>query len=200
MDVLLLETDVDRGHDVAGCLTVAGHRVWRCHHDGDPAFPCRALATGTCPIDDPGIDVAVTVRKPHAVDPTPTEDGVACALRARVPLVVVTEGENPFRDYARAVVTGDATATCEEVLAAPSPRHSSVASAALGEALARHAPPAASAVPEATVHRDSAGLRVQLDGLDHLDTRTRGMIVTRVVAALRAFDRAAPSIDVATSG
>lgn len=174
--------------------------MWRCHDRCDPAFPCRALTTGKCPIDDPGIDVAVTVRKPHAVDPTPTEDGVSCALRASLPVVVATEGENPFHEFATAVVAeADVVDECERVLAAPSPRHSSVASAALGDALARQAPPdAAGPAPDATVRRDAAGLRVTLTGLDHLDSRTRGMVVTRVVAALRAFDRAAPTIDVSS--
>lgn len=200
MDVLLLETDVDRGHDVAGHLAVAGHRVWRCHDHGAPAFPCRALTTGTCPVEDPGVDVAVTVRRPYAVDPTPTEDGVSCALRARIPVVVATAGENPFGEYAAAVIAdADVVDECERLLAAPSPRHSAVASEALGRALARHAPPTASGPPSAaTVYRSAAGLRVELDGLAHLDGRTRGMVVTRVVAALRAFDQAAPTIDVAT--
>ena len=202
MDVLLVETDLDRAHDVAGRLAVAGHRVWRCHdHDG-PAFPCRAITTGTCPVEDPGVDIAVTVRKAHAVDPRPAEDGVACALRAHIPVVVATDGENPFGELAAAVVTqSDVVDECERLLAAPAPRHSAIASEALGRALARHASSDASGTePEATVRRSAAGLRVELGGLARLDGRTRGMVVTRVVAALRAFDRCAPTIDVVTTG
>jgi hypothetical protein len=198
MDVLMLETDLDRAHAAACKLVAQGHRVWRCHDRGATAFPCRALAGARpCPLDTPGVDVVVTVRKQHCVDPSPYEDGVSCALRARVPLVVVADqGENPFDEYAEEVVADDVTEACERVLARPSPVHTTIATDTLRSALRRRA--RTDSMPTATVHRTAAGLQVAVDGLGRLDRRTSGLVVSEVVAALRAFDRHAPAIDVSS--
>lgn len=198
MDVLVLETDQDRAHAAACKLVAQGHHVWRCHDRGAAAFPCRALAGARpCPLDTPGVDVVVTVRKQRGVDPSPYEDGVSCALRARVPLVVVTDhGANPFDEYAEEVVAGDVTEACERVLARPSPTHTSVATDTLRSALRRRA--RTDSMPTATVHRTAAGLQVAVDGLERLDRRTAGLVVAEVGAALRAFDRDAPTIDVSS--
>src|SRR4026207_367157 len=54
-----------------------------------PLFPCSALTTG-CPLEDPdGVDAAVVVRTPTEPDQTVSEMGVTCALRVRVPVIVV---------------------------------------------------------------------------------------------------------------
>ncbi len=106
-------------------LTKAGHRVFRCHEPGKPEFPCRALAgDGPCPLSDPGVDVAVTVRTHPDTRPTVREDGVACALRAHVPLVVAGRVMlNPYEEWADEVVEdGDVVAACERVVSAPSRR------------------------------------------------------------------------------
>lgn len=68
-------------------LVAAGHRVHRCHDPGAPTFPCRGIDDPSkCPLDGP-LDVALLVR--HHIHPHPSvlEDGVACAIRAGVPLV-----------------------------------------------------------------------------------------------------------------
>ncbi len=116
MDVLVLETEPGSADWTTDELTDRGHRVSRCHEPGRPAFPCRALeGQGPCPLSDPGIDVAVTVRAHPGTRPSPREDGVACALRARVPVVVAgrvaRHGAVPDRPAAStrssgAVVTG----------------------------------------------------------------------------------------------
>jgi hypothetical protein len=102
MDVLMLETEPGAADSAIEELGDRGHHVFRGHEPGSPAFPCRALeGRGPCPLADPGIDVAVTVRDHPGTRPSLFEDGVACALRARVPLVVAGRATlNPYEDWA----------------------------------------------------------------------------------------------------
>ena len=100
-------------------LERAGHRVHRCHDAGEPAFPCRGIADAAdCPLDGP-IDVVLVVR-PH-VHPNPSvlEDGVACAIRAGVP--VVEDGSSildPFAPWVTSRVgDGSVTEACEQAAA-----------------------------------------------------------------------------------
>jgi hypothetical protein len=198
MDVLVLESERGAADSTAEQLEQGGHRVFRCHEPGAPVFPCRALAgEGPCPLADPGIDVAVTVRTHPDVQPSLREDGVACALRARVPLVVAGDDiVNPYEEWAAEVVRdGDVVGACERVLAAPSGDHSEVATDSLREALQRRAGSVGHA--DAVVWRDHERLRVRLEGVEGIDDSVRGIIAADVTAALRAFDSAIPKIDVA---
>src|ERR687897_2250511 len=123
MDVLVLETHPGASDSAIDELTDRGHRVSRCHQRGRPAFPCRALeGREPCPLADPGIDVAVTIRAHPGTRPALSEDGVACALRARVPLVVGGRvAFNPYEEWADEVVEdGDVVGACEWVVGAPS--------------------------------------------------------------------------------
>jgi hypothetical protein len=200
MDVLMLESDPGAADAVVQELEEGGHRVFRCHEPGAAVFPCRALAgEGPCPLADPGIDVAVTVRAHADPHPSPREDGVACALRARVPLVVAgNDILNPYDEWAADVVPdGDVVGACERVLAAPSGDHSEVATDALREALQRRTGSTGNA--DALVWRDHRRLRVSLEGAEGLDDSVRGIVAADVAAALRAFDPVIPKIDIAFS-
>jgi hypothetical protein len=200
MDVLMLESEPNAADVAVKQLTEAGHRVSRCHEPGAAVFPCRALASeGPCPLAAPGIDVAVTVRAHPDVQPSPREDGVACALRARVPLVVAGDVTiSPYEEWAAEVVEdGDIVGACERVLACPSGDHSEVATDALREALQRRAGAAGHA--DALVWRDRERLRVRLEGVRDLDASARGIVAADVAAALRAFDPAIPKIDISFS-
>lgn len=86
LDVLLLESPPGTTTGGAAAqLMEAGHRIHRCHDDGDTSVPCKALADpGACPLDD-SIDVALLVRTHPA--PATLEDGLTCAIRAGVPVV-----------------------------------------------------------------------------------------------------------------
>ena len=197
MDVLVLESEPGSADWAIDELTDRGHRVSRCHERGRPAFPCRALAgEGSCPLSDPGIDVAVTVRAHPGTRPAPREDGVACALRARVPLVVAGRvAFNPYEEWADEVVEdGDVVGACERVAVAPSRAHTHVAQTALREALRRRAGSAVCA--DAVVFRNRLGLRVGLEGVDRLDRKIRGLVAAEVAAALRKFDAQTPRIDI----
>ena len=90
MDVLVLESESGAADATIEKLTNGGHRIFRCHEPGKPEFPCRALAgEGPCPLSDPGVDVAVTVRARPDMRPTLREDGAcvrvagACSPRCR---------------------------------------------------------------------------------------------------------------------
>lgn len=110
--VLVLESHDGVADAVARKLEDAGHRLFRCHETGAANFPCAALAEGgTCPLDA-GIDVAVTARA-RAPWPTAREDGVACALRAGVPVVEVNDGTpSPFLGRTRPECA-DVVTSCE---------------------------------------------------------------------------------------
>jgi hypothetical protein len=195
--VLALETEPGAADAAIEELTARRHQVSRCHDPGRPSFPCRALeGRGPCPLADPGIDVAVTVRDHPGTLPSLGEDGVSCALRARVPLVVAGRvARNPYEDWADEVVEdGDMAGACERVVAAPTRAHTHVAQLALRDVLRRRAGSAAGA--EAAVWRDRRRLRVRLSGVDHLDGSVRGLIAAEVATALRDFDSHAPGIDI----
>jgi hypothetical protein len=200
MNALVLETEPNAADATIQQLTDAGHRVFRCHEPGKPEFPCRALAgDGPCPLNEPGVDVAVTVRAYPDARPTLREDGVACALRTHVPLVVAGRVMlNPYEEWADEVVEhGDVVAACERVVSAPSRDHSEVARDAFREAVRRRAGSAGDA--DALVWRDGRRLRVQLDGVEDLDDSVRGIAAADVAAALRAFDAHIPKIDISFS-
>jgi hypothetical protein len=200
MNALVLETEPNAADATIQQLTNAGHRVFRCHEPVKPEFPCRALAgEGPCPLSDPGVDVAVTVRTHPDTRPTLREDGVACALRAHVPLVVAGRiMVNPYEEWADEVVeNGDVVAACERVVSALSRDHSEVARDALREAVRRRAGFAGDA--DALVWRDGRRLRVQLYGVEDLDESVRGMVAADVAGALRAFDAHVPKIDISFS-
>jgi hypothetical protein len=197
MDVLVLETESNASDSVIEELTARRHHVSRCHEPDRPSFPCRALGgNGPCPLADPGIDVAVTVRASSGTHPAPREDGVACALRARVPLVVAGRvTRNPYEEWADEVVdNGDVVGACERVAAAPSQVHSRVARDAFRNSLQRRASSADGA--DVVVWRGRSGLDVRLEGVQQLDQTVRGVVVSEVAAALRAFDPHTPAIDI----
>ena len=200
MDVLVLENERSAADATIERLEESGHRVFRCHEPGAPAFPCRALAgDGPCPLANPGIDVAVTVRSHPDTRPSASEDGVACALRSRVPLVVAgNDIVSPYDEWAAEVVRdGDVVGACHRVLAAPSGDHSEIATDALRQALQRRAGSTRQA--DALVWRDRKRLRVVLEGVEGVDDSVRGIVAADVAAALRAFDPVIPKIDISFS-
>ena len=102
--VLVVGTDDWAIEQAASSIASAGHTVLRCHEPGEPAFPCNGVRPDrVCPLDQ-GFGVVVTMRARPTPQPTQSEFGVTCAIRAGVPLVVggITEG-NPFKEWAQSV-------------------------------------------------------------------------------------------------
>ncbi|HEY7133477.1 MAG TPA: hypothetical protein VIB48_00285 [Acidimicrobiia bacterium] len=199
MRVLVLETQAGVAASAAERLEASGHEVLRCHEQSQRhAFPCAGLAeNGGCPLDGPGVDVALTVRHEAMPEPADLEDGVACALRAHVPLVVAGDTSfNPYASYDATVVNGaDVVDVCEQVANAPLQRHGMVALDALRASLTRHG--VADAEVEAIVYRSRDGLKVTLLVPADAPDDAAALATTRVVGALRNLDRNAHSIDVA---
>ena len=200
MRVLVVESD-RRAADVAiGDLRAAGHHVMRCHESDLPAFPCNALCDqGQCPLEaDAGIDVVVDYRTRPYPRPTPFEDGVSCALRHHVPLVVAgTSSLNPFARWTTAIASNDddIVAVCEEALRVPLEQLAAPARAEVQRRLRLQ--PGVAEATDVVVHRSKGG---QLDAVVHLPDEAAEIddeLAVAVAGVLRAEDRFASRVNVA---
>lgn len=200
MKVLVLETESGVAEGAVRRLQGAGHYVFRCHdHPGQP-FPCVALDRRGCPLQDEAIDVALTVRAVPGADPAPLEDGVACALRSRVPLVVAGESDgHPYeRWHAVAVAGSEVVEACERAATAPDLELSQAATTAFRRVLARAG--CVSDGASAVVAHRAGGLEALLEASGELDRRTVGEVSMRLAGVLRALDRTSRTIDVRVAG
>lgn len=103
MRVLVMGAPGPATEDAVSSLERAGHEVVRCNNPGEPPFPCKGL-TGTCPLDEQDVDVALAVRARAWARPTVFDRGVSCAVRARVPVVLAgTSVLNPYEKWATEV-------------------------------------------------------------------------------------------------
>jgi hypothetical protein len=199
LNIMVLESEPGAADEASLELSEAGHVVLRCHEPGASAFPCRGLADeSTCPLHSHAVDVALTVRSRVRSQPAPAEDGVRCALMSRVPLVVAGPSAlDPYDGVETRSIdrTYDVVATCEEAAGAELPAHARRAAAVLADAAG--ADRAARGSARVSVTRRDGGLRVRVMGLEDATRQERQAAVVRVVGALRQFDRAARTIDVA---
>lgn len=197
MRVLVVSDELHADQGVAERLEGAGHEVVRCHESGAPAFPCAGMPGGAgCPIDGGRIDVALNIR--HFSDPpTVAEDGVRCALRNHLPLVVAgTAGQAPWAGMATVVEPDPerVVTAVEEAELAPLRRHSEAASRELTVAMERLGIEQAGG--EVLVRRRDGGLRAQLRPAVVLTPRQAHAVGVRVAAALRAVDDQSIGVDV----
>ena len=194
MKVMLLESHRGAADDVAAELEHQGHEVRRCHEAKMSAFPCNALIDGAgCPLEGGGVDVAVTVRPHVAPRPSALEDGVTCALRAGVPLVVAGNlALNPYEPWATQLVDEErAVAACERAAAGGYQGAVAVIRAAL-------APMLPVEDIEIVVRRQGEGLQIRLTlphELRHLGSRA----AVRAVSALRRRTPDTKTIDVSVA-
>ena len=198
MRVLVLESEPGAADRAAAALEAASHTVARCHDAGDPAFPCRALEDGsTCPLEQDPVDVVLTVRSPGDA-PNALEDGVACAIRAHIPLVVAGDSEaGPYGPWATATVGAedDVVDACATAATAPLVRHSRAGTERLRELLAHNGvPDAESAKVEVT--RRNGRLRVLLQVPERVTPQVADVAATHVLAAIHAIDPTARGTDV----
>ena len=159
--VLVLESEPGAADTAIEELRTAGHSVVRCHEPGAPAFPCNGLVERRqCPMESAPVDLALTVRSGAPMHPTPTEDGVSCALRHRVPLVV--RGRCRLRSVRRPATTvvggvNRVVDACERTARLPLSEHSALARRVLAKVLHRMG---VAGEGRATVHRRAGGLIV----------------------------------------
>lgn len=97
MQILMPETSTTGARMAAEALREAGHHVHTCHEPDATGFLCRGMHGMPCPLEAIPIDVAVDVRPFPMPMPTLDEDGVRCAARRHIPLVVAgAVAANPF--------------------------------------------------------------------------------------------------------
>jgi hypothetical protein len=200
MRVLVLEAQPGAADRAAAALEAAAHTVDRCHDVGTTGFPCRAVdAPGACPLESQPVAVALTVRPPGSSIQA-LEDGVACAIRAHVPLVVAGEtDDNPYRRWTAAIAPGarddDIVAACEHAAAAPLPRHTQAASERLRRLL-RHRDIAGAETARVEVTRHEGRLRIRILLPDAVPSSVVQAAGTYVLAEVHALDPTARGADV----
>ncbi len=196
MQVLVNESEPHAAGIAMVQLEALGHQVMRCRDPEDAqGFPCVGLAVGRCPLEDGSVDVALTVRGASHPRPTALEDGITCALRRRIPVVVAGRTTpNPFAAFGAVVADHDVVGTCERTAAARRSDYEAIAAKALGWTLRYRDLPLETA--HATVRRGGDGLRVTLHVPAETPKIVRDMAAVRVVGALRAFDTTARRIDI----
>jgi hypothetical protein len=195
MRILVLESDFGTAIRYEDALRAAGHDLVRCHEPGAPAFPCAGVVDhSTCPLDEGAVDAAILVRDPIAERPSAREAGVACAIRARVPVLEpATDEHDPFAGYVERV-EGDLVAAVELAVRRPSAGHA----AAIKERLLA-TPPAAGIDPDSvvvTAQRDGRALGVVIDLPADAPGDLRTAAAAWTVGAARAYDPTLQTIDV----
>jgi hypothetical protein len=196
MKVLVLESETGAAAIATAQLERAGHQVLRCHEPGARAFPCAGLRDEGCPLERECVDVALTIRARPLGQPTRLEDGVSCALRHRIPVVVGGRTTtNPFSPCRVTVAGRDVVQACERAATGSLEQHEEIAQRTLDESLRRAGEAREPARAEVT--RRSGGLRATLHFPRGTPERLRAMASVRVVGALRSFDPHAGGIDVA---
>lgn len=189
MDILLPELDGPEAGPVADRLRSAGHTVHHCRRAGEP---CAVLRDQPCPLDAAPVDVAV------AVGDVPADrlgQGDLCAVRRRVPLVVVGDAGHPLARWAAAVVDPPAvTDAVVEVADAPLPAHSEAGQAVLAGELARLGMPGDARVE---VRRRAGALRLELWPPAGVGEQLAEQIAVHVTQAVRRVDPWARGVDVA---
>lgn len=195
MHVLMMQTGSTAARAAADDLVRHGHDIEVCHPDGETA--CVALTGGRCPLDAAPVDATVVVRPYASPGPLPLEEGVACAARRGIPLVVAGEpAGHPFADWASAEEEGTSVAAAvETVVAAPLSTLSMLATATLRHALASRGITGTSARVE--VRRRHGGAFAEILGARDLSSASRAACGVRVAATIRAHDPWVRNIDVA---
>jgi len=194
--VLLLSSDDEPLTDVESALAAGGYEVRRCVERGTDAFPCAALKAGsTCPLDDELVDVALDVRVHPWPRPTPREEGVKCAVRARVPVAVVGRSAfNPFEDWASwsHEGIGDVVDACERAIHASLEVHRAAVAGAVVSLALVHGLTVGPVIGD--VDRVAGRLHATITASIPAELRT--IAVTRAGVALRGVDPAALAIEI----
>ncbi len=196
LDVLVLEHRRGNALGATDALERAGHRIHRCHAPGEPSFPCRGVADPAgCPLEGP-IDVVLVVRPHVHPNPSALEDGVACAIRAGVP--VVEDGSSildPFEPWVTARVTDGAVADAVE-------RAAVLGHAPLAEDIVARCTPVLAALGidqsqvTCRIELDWPQLQVHVDVPGPLAPGEREALAVRAMDAVRASRRSYHKVDV----
>ena len=199
MRVLVVERKAGLGDGVVAQLDATGHEVVRCHEPGSPAFPCNALIEGeSCPLDHHAVDVAMAIRGDEGGPTTEDEDGVRCAIRRQVPVMLV--GNRDGASYA-GWTKGEADPDDDDLLAKAAAAveagfdpHVQAARATLRQVLSQH--DLDDAAVDVEIKRRGNRLRCVLRVDAAVDPLVAQMAAVRVVVALRSLEQELDVIDV----
>ena len=196
LNVMVMESDRHVADAAIRELTDAGHVVLRCHDAGRGGVPVprprESARTVRC-IRTRSTS-RLTVRARPRSQPAATEDGVRCALDARV-----SRSSSPGRrcsiltsrtEPACIDRTDDVVAACEEVARGELPQHSRVATDAL-----RASRTSNEMLGRADCRGDAPARRVarrRSAGSTRLAPRQRDAAIVRMMGKLREFDTSAP--------
>lgn len=196
MQILMTEIVTDRARTAVSLLEARGHEIVTCGDGTDRLVACAALRGDPCPLETHSVDVALHVDREDAA--SLADEGVLCALRRFVPLVVATDdpgspGE-PFGRWATAVCDlDDLDATLAAAAAAPLPAHGVAAEKAANMVLASAG---CAKSWTAVVRRDGRRLVVQLTSDVPVHAELCGRSAVRAEGALRLIDAVSHTIDV----
>jgi hypothetical protein len=198
MRILTTETEPGLGDAAVERLEQAGHEVLRCHEPGHPTGPCVGLVHDDCPLDRPGgVDVVLAVRSAGHPGPEVTEQGVTCALRRHIPLVLDGPAwPDPFARWVVASTGGGATdeaEACAEAAGRGLAQLGDAVAIATCRLLGGGRKPGVDV--RADVHRDGHELRVTVHR-PWRESAFDGAIAVHAAAALRDAGAQARSIGV----
>jgi hypothetical protein len=152
---------------------------------------------GTCPLDAArGVDVVLDYRaRPHP-RPTAYEDGISCALRRHIPLVVGgTSALNPFDRWTTAVAgDDDIVPACEQASGSSIESLAAPARAEVRRIL--HDASATATGSGVAVRRLDGAIDVVVDLPDDAE-EVESRVAVAVAGVVRAHDRTASQINVA---
>lgn len=198
LEILVLEADRGAADVAVDDLERAGHTVHRCHEANADVFPCKALTDpGACPLDHSSIDVAVTVRGRPRSHPAEGEDGVACAIKHHVPVVVAGRTIlHPYEQFAAATTDMlSLVETVERVAGEDLPHHLEAVRAAMAQFALQHS--LSDGAVGASVVRSHGTIKVRIALPPGLPQQSTDMAAVRAVSAIRGVDPDAGGIDVA---
>jgi len=179
-------------------LQAHGHVVHSCRSGHEPdKVPCAALRGSECPLDAQAVDVAVGVGPEVRVDRL--GDGEVCAIRRRIPLVLLDRPEDPLARWAAAVApAAQALEVVSQVNAAILPDHTAEARRMVREW--SHRQDLDENTVDIEVRRRNGALRVELWTNRCTTEQDAEGLAVYVAQGMRRFDPWAKGIDVSVHG
>jgi hypothetical protein len=193
MEILIADRETPSAAAVARTLEDHGHIVRTCRDaETSGGLPCAALRGEDCPLDVDRIDVVVSVGPDLVVDHL--GDGDLCAIRRRVPLVLLDRAHETLGHWAAAMAPASRVLEAvDAVRAAILPSHSTRARQTVAAELRQQGLDEKAVDVEVT--RRNGGLVVDLFVDDRVSAQEAQALTIHVMQTVRLFDPWAKSID-----
>ncbi|HXQ44924.1 MAG TPA: hypothetical protein VN816_09825 [Acidimicrobiales bacterium] len=196
MEILIADRSPRPAAEVASDLEAHGYVVRTCR-DAGTDVPCAALRGSVCPLDAHQVDVVVSVGPEQAIDPL--GDGDLCAIRRRIPLVLLDWPNHPLQRRAAAMGPSSRALDAVRLVSdAVLPLHTARARHTVIEELRRQGRDGTAVDVE--VSRHDGGLVVDLFAYGRLTRQDAERLAVHVVQCIRLFDPWAKGIDASVHG